>query len=835
MNSPVRSSILPWIGVVLCLFSLSVLAPMAWMGVRRSGALPDQRELRRDLPQINAQLKQQSQPQLAQSRQPLEARKLDLRGRADDVDGSLGQAVAVLPPVAEQWERDPSIADTPSLPVPFERVPQRINAQPPERVQQESTPVAPTDSMELSIRTPDVPSETLELSWPRSPKLKVALAACSGNNPLIEEWAEAVTQALDQLSNLSLRQVSESRMTLTRLDALLKEGERRSTTVRSIHQRANVLRAAYALERRLEIWKTVLALQSPTLMTASYRQADPRRTVATLNAISAQLRDHPHAEAWMRYLKVPQLQAAAQGSYGSNLAARSKLARTVLQRMNSHSMTPDQRAFLEDPRYDQLQQELRYWVSEPIHYADLLQRIERYEARALSRDAREIANGYQLSRWAHAESLTQLADDIDTYYRNANLRVAVSEDFLNRLIPAPPAVDEAVDDELMGARVFGRSRTSTRLRLFLMPDRKRWRFGLEAEGEVASETETWSGPATFYNEGYGRYLARKMLQVDRRGMRSYRAIADADLSTDLRGMDTDFDALPIVNMLARAVAKQQYDSRSPEAQSEIRNMVAGRARDLLDEEVEKRIEEMKVEFNNRFYRPMSELRLNPMPMDLETTATRLIARYRLAGNTQLGASTPRPQAPGDSLVSLQIHESAINNVIEQLKLDGRTIRLRDLYQELGMLFKGQAIEIPERVPEDVVLTFARYDAVRVRFDQEKIIVTLALEELRHEKKRWRQFVVRATYKPVVDGQHPRLERDGYVHLPVSRLLNFGDQVAIRGIFSAVFDRHPDIRLLGELLTSNEKLKMLSINQYVVRDGWLGLAVGPHRVVRRRIE
>ena len=33
-------------------------------------------------------------------------------------------------------------------------------------------------------------------------------------------------------------------------------------------------------------------------------------------------------------------------------------------------------------------------------------------------------------------------------------------------------------------------------------------------------------------------------------------------------------------------------------------------------------------------------------------------RLRLAGGEQLGAYTPRPRAPSDSLMSLQVHESA---------------------------------------------------------------------------------------------------------------------------------------------------------------------------------
>ena len=62
----------------------------------------------------------------------------------------------------------------------------------------------------------------------------------------------------------------------------------------------------------------------------------------------------------------------------------------------------------------------------------------------------------------------------------------------------------------------------------------------------------------------------------------------------------------------------------------------------------------------------------------QTTVDRAIMRLRLAGDEQVGSHTPRPQAPADSLASVQIHESVLRNVVERLNLDGRTFTLPQL-------------------------------------------------------------------------------------------------------------------------------------------------------------
>ena len=166
-------------------------------------------------------------------------------------------------------------------------------------------------------------------------------------------------------------------------------------------------------------------------------------------------------------------------------------------------------------------------------------------------------------------------------------------------------------------------------------------------------------------------------------------------------------------------------------------------------------------------------------------------------------------------------------MLEQLRLDGREVELKQLYREVSQLFGQKKAKIPDDIPDGVMLRFAAKDAVRVQFRDGAITVFLALDRLAYEKNQWRQFVVRAVYRPSADGIDATFKRDGYIRLK-GRRLKLRDQVVLRGIFSAVFARNTPVHLLGEELPRDDRFQNLRVSQYAVHAGWLGLALSPKR-------
>ncbi len=737
-----------------------------------------------------------------------------------------GRRLPTAASVASRPELDPSIADPPSIPViPLPQIePDRGLTQHAD----DREPAPPTIDWTSPTSLDSLGWEDLRLDqpqWPASPSLRAYLDRLA-DHPSAAKWAAEVEEALRVVEHRPLRDDSGGTLrSLQRLEFLSRQAHRMASVTWPLRVRADWLRAAYALERRVALWRQVATILQPDGTIVHRSDESGERGFEVLGLVRSSLERQPQPEAWFTYLRLPEVESALRGTGFQSPSQRSALARSVLTRMHSHLLSSTQRQFLSGAPFDAFETLLRGWVTEPIDYAQLVRDLELYELRRGSPEARRIAAAHQIARWSNLPSLQELGEQIAVHYRNANARVAIAAELVNHLLPQPPAFNETVDDEIAGTRVYGRSRATGRLRIFLVPDRRHWRLGLESQGMVRSETESSRGPARFFHDTDARFRAHKVVQVDHRGIRLWNSVVDADASPTLTGMETDFDSVPLLNVIARALVMQQYEMEEGSARSLMRRRVRERIASRFDEEIEKSLRELKSQFVTRFQRPMRKLELNPTPVELETTSTRLIARYRIAGDHQLASHTPRPQAPGDSVLSVQIHESTVNNILEQLHLDGRTVELKTLYGEMSRLFQGKAAEIPEDVPDGVQLKFAKQDAIRVQFGQDEITIVLALEELSHKKRAWRHFVVRATYRPRPDRLDPSLERAGYVRLK-GRRLKIGDQVVLRGIFSKVFSRRPPVHLLGRQIGQDPRFAPFALSQYVVRGGWIGVALSP---------
>ena len=122
-------------------------------------------------------------------------------------------------------------------------------------------------------------------------------------------------------------------------------------------------------------------------------------------------------------------------------------------------------------------------------------------------------------RWSTDAGSQQLADVIDRHYRDANLRFAISEDMINascrlrrtwphgqrphrrrRCLRAEPHQDQ--------------NRGPSRAR----PARVAASIG--GRGTVDSDTESTSGPATFYSTGRTNYATQKLFVLTRDGLTS---------------------------------------------------------------------------------------------------------------------------------------------------------------------------------------------------------------------------------------------------------------------------------------------------------------------------
>lgn len=691
----------------------------------------------------------------------------------------------------------------------------------------ETAPVAPIETPVAELAP--LVTRTHSGIWPNLDGLSEMLGKLHGHRQ-IEQWASSVMERLHELSRTTSLDDPAIGPLLDSFAVDTRHGMKLAESLASWELKTDLLRAVHGLSRRTTVWQRLHEVVSHPQFASTEAPVDVEEMTSCVKGVLERLQESDTTRAWHDYLLVDAVQRAAAATDARASIQRRELATKALSRLESPKLTAEQRLLLTEKPFARYRDELQMWCLQPVDYLALLEAIESYEASSRAVDAAVLMNAYHHMRRMPDAEAQSLSRELDANYRNGNVRVAVSEELLNRLLPDPNVMVENVRESIMGARVWGTSRTFSRLRIVLVPDRWNWRMDLEAQGEVESETAARKGPATLFNQGVSSFRTRKPLLVDRRGIKVANTEAGVNSNNDLTGIETEFDGIPVLGQLARNLVLRQHASMYHQAKNEAEQKVADRAREMFDQEVHRRLLEFEQSFDTKLLEPLRRMDLKPTAVAMETTEHRLIVRYRLASNQQLAAYTPRPQAPSDSLLSVQIHESAMNNTFDQLQLQNRPMDLRDLYREVNQRFNRADATVPEEIPEGVTVRLAGRDPIRVRCTDGRVTLTLRVAELHADQYRWKDFAVRVHYIADQSQTHANLVRDGVVEL-IGERLSSRNRLPLRAIFTKVFARTRTVNIVSNKLAEDPRLRDLHVNQFVMADGWLGVAIGPPRVAQ----
>ncbi|MGY8734214.1 MAG: hypothetical protein ACKVK0_18945, partial [Pirellulales bacterium] len=471
-----------------------------------------------------------------------------------------------------------------------------------------------------------------------------------------------------------------------------------------------------------------------------------------------------------------------------------------------------------------LEEGLRHWCAEPIDYARLLMDIELYEVGRFSYQAVPVALSFQAIRWSADEPVAELGALLDQHYRGGNIRIRIAETFMNRLLPGQVNKTQEIDDSLAGAKITGTSQTTSELRIRLHADGLRWVIGVEAVGAIKTKTESQKGAATFENAATATFETDKQIFISPSGIEFGDTNASVTSDSELLEFKTDYDS-SLLGGLARNMAKKQYRQKKDQAAKELENRVRTQATETLDEKVTTGIVKVDGQFNDRWLEPMRQLQLSPVATQLRTTKDQLVVDYRLAGVDQLAAYGFRPEILGDSLVSIQVHESAMNNLLHKLALDGTSGKLRDVMSTVAEQLGFTDYEVPAEVSETVTVKLITRDAIRIRFYNGRVQLLMQFKELRNNRIAWKNFAVLVEFFPQLDSINGNLKREGVLQI-IGRSLRLGDRIALQTIFNKVIPSTRSMSLLGSSIAEHANFADTRIVTFQVQHGWLTYCVAP---------
>lgn len=685
---------------------------------------------------------------------------------------------------------------------------------------------------------PDMPQLIADLrqvavmSRPRSDN--AILTAFSSKSTVTTDliaWHNEVDSQLTRLRALPSIASTDSAAILGDLERLAEAGYEAAEAVADRQAQIACLRAAHSLGRRVAVWNSV---HQATLSAASWVGdaetvwADRELVARMIQSIQSDSQATADPTGWSTFML---LDAMAAANDSADETQRRLIAQRFLSRIDWFGLTDAQRAWLQRDSVEQLAAAVRRWAVMPVDYASLLGQLERQESDAIDLGGIDVARVTQSLRFASSPDAEAVAKSLNTYYRNANIRVAVSSGLIERVIPEVDSRVQPVRQRILGSDVRGQSFVDSKVAVRLMPSPDSWRLQLETSGNVHSKTSSRNGPVSIRNHSDAEFASATPLEITRLDAQVGNTGVDVRSQTRVRGIDTDFDAIPLVSTLVREIAKSRYQQLAPIAK-QIQN---GQIRKSVGTEVDNRVNEQIEAASTKLVRhlvgPLGSLGLSPMVVDMQTTEDRLTARYRIGGDWQLAAFTPRPRAPSDSLLSVQVHQSVLNNTLETSLPAGQAVSVKTLVDELRTRFAvpdqvALADEDDVELSAETIIHFAPTRPITVEIEDDSVWITLRIMRLYSPGSvDLRRFVVRAVYKCEVDGMSASLVRDG--HLRISGPgMSMRDRLPARAIFNKVFSTHRPLPLVPPSLGQHPAMSGLAISQLELRDGWIGLAIGP---------
>jgi hypothetical protein len=450
--------------------------------------------------------------------------------------------------------------------------------------------------------------------------------------------------------------------------------------------------------------------------------------------------------------------------------------------------------------------------------------IERYEQ---SRDpalAGELAARQRSLAASPASFDRALADAVEQHYRNANVRLAVTATMVNRLMGKQRSETRPVRDQIAGAFVRGQSEISFQSRVDLAPAENEWQMRVHTKGVVESNTLANAGQARFRSQGATDFSGRKSVTVRPDGVQMQPSEVEANSRSRLMGVTTDYDWMPLVGGFSRDRAMQQYQAKQSWVRSATETRVSSEASETLDRETHDALERIRQNIYQRFTDRFDDYGIKLTTIEMKSTPERLVARVRVASDEQLGSHTPRPRALSDSLASVQLHESALNNMAITFGLDGQRLTAEELQQKIRERFPKAADRETVETRRDAVFQFAPKNAVQFHISNGRLELMIAFDSVELDGDEMTNVIVHANFVPAIDRLNADLARDGA--LGIEGDFSARERARLHNIFQSVFPPERKLALAHLNEDQDHNLEGLMITQLVLEDGWIGVALGP---------
>ena len=380
--------------------------------------------------------------------------------------------------------------------------------------------------------------------------------------------------------------------------------------------------------------------------------------------------------------------------------------------------------------------------------------------------------GPLLARLVESRQASGLVARIRSAVDRPNLYMSVDESLLssavNRVVDRTSPVNEVV----LGTPVRGTGHTSGTVLLDFLPSSQRAVTQLSFQATNLANTRSTKGPVTVCSEGVTELSAQKRIYIDDERVWADPTVASASTKTRMTGIGI---RSRFGKNFIRRVASKKVSQMKPKIEAISERRAQERVRREFEAETAEAIGQASQDYEHKFRRPLKARGWYPELLRMSTTNDELTVVGRKALRDQIAAFTDPPRADEDSILSVRVHETLINNASE-ITLAGRTITQEFVEEQL----KERDGELPESLtsaPDQPPwsITFAKRKPVEINSKDGSFKLTIRGSRYTSGDRSFPAMDIWVAYKIEAAADEIRLVRDGDVQIYPPGFVPGGDK------------------------------------------------------------
>ncbi len=524
-------------------------------------------------------------------------------------------------------------------------------------------------------------------------------------------------------------------------------------------------------------------------------------------------------ENWLRFLKFDELRAELQKE-SPDLLTLMQFEKNLRQNFPGLEMRP----------FVTFREELRAYTnalrvsSDPtVSLPYLKDRIAKLAASLSEVDLKEDIDARReaaqtLEYLSQANQAQAVIQTIQSSYSRANVRILLSNEFVQRQFSRPVSEYNPVCEVILGTNITGDSFINGSVSPQLLDNHSNASMKLTLFGNFNSDNVGFNRGVQIKTTGFANVVACETVSLTPSGLNAMSdTIADADLTTQI-------NSIYAKSKLITKIAKKKAAQQKPLADSIAEGRMENKIRNRFHQQLESQLAESNQKLESTDLSTLQRVGLAKPTRSSWSSSQYLSLLWKVQDGVQLAAPLTCPIDVSPTGLTVQIHESLIGNLLDPV-FGGRVLKSED-----AALYASQFGELGKKIKRDNEepwsVTMDSFYPIEVKLDDNLITIRVRLNKLEKGDQALKQpALIQATYRPVLEDGALQLKREGEVKIEFSGKQDRGVRaVSLRSFLKTKFSEFLKEELLDVPLKLSEKLppefQSLDLVSISSESGWL---------------